>query len=442
MRVSEIWVPVRRDPPKIIAHHAILVERASCTQRPRDCNYGGKADHASEADQHDWEIIAWNRDKLADFAKLVITRRSILKSAALALAPPMINRGRFALFAQSKTEYSSRTLDLIRRSTVIDMLGLLTLDFEKLYTWQLEPESFQSSDFEKLKDSGTTVFHPAVGHHGRNIYAESLRDITLWNNFVSRHSDYFVRIDGPADLARVKSMGKIGILIGEQNSEHFRSVEDVDLFYRLGQRVSLLASRANRIGSGAGDEADGGLSDYGVRIVERMNKVGMAVDVSHCGDRTTLDTFEASQKPVLVTHSNCRALVPNRRRCKTDEVIKKMAVKGGVMGITLIRSFVRARGPTTIEHALDHIDRVARLSGVEHIGIGTDVDLDGRAKLPSEELKARQINPATTDLDRINYRKKIYDLTEGLVRRKYTDRNIELILGGNFQRALCQIWTA
>jgi len=388
------------------------------------------------------QVIPHNRDKLADFAELMITRRSILKSAALPLAAPMINVGRFALFAQSKTDYSSRTLELIRRSTVIDMLGLLTLDFEKLYAWQLEPESFQSTDFQKLKDSGTTVFHPAVGHHEGDIYAESLRDMTLWNNFVSRHSDYFVRIDGPADLAYVKSVGKIGILIGEQNSEHFRSVGDVDLFYRLGQRVSLLASRANRIGSGAGDEADGGLSDYGVRIVERMNKLGMAVDVSHCGDRTTLDTFEASQKPVLITHSNCRALVPNRHRCKTDEVIKKMAVKGGVMGITLIRSFVRARGPTTIEHALDHIDRVGRLCGVEHIGIGTDVDLDGRAKLPREELKARRINPATTDLDRINYRKKIYDLTEGLVRRKYTDRNIELILGGNFQRALCQIWTA
>jgi membrane dipeptidase len=372
----------------------------------------------------------------------VITRRSILKNTAFTLAAPLINRGRFALFAQSKTEYSIRTLDLIGRSTVIDMLGLLTLDFQKLYRWLREPESFQISDFQKLKDSGTTVFHPAVGHRGRDIYAETLRDVTLWNNFVSRHSDYFLRIDDPADLARVKPSGKIGILLGEQNSEHFRSVEDVDLFYRLGQRVSQLTYQGNRIGSGAGDEADGGLSEYGAQIVERMNRLGMAVDVSHCGDRTTLDTFEASRKPVLVTHSNCRALVPNRRRCKTDEVIKKMAVKGGVMGITLIRCFVSARGPTTIEGALDHIDRVARLSGMEHIGIGTDVDLDGRAKLPSEELKARQINPATTDLDRLNYRKKIYDLTEGLVRRKYTDRNIELILGGNFQRALCQIWTA
>jgi hypothetical protein len=148
VRVSEIWLPVRRDPPKILAHHPILVERASCPQRPRDCNYGRKADHASEADQHDVEIIAWNRDKLADFAELVITRRSILNSAAFALAAPMINGGRFALFAQSKTEYSSRTLNLIRRSTVIDMLGLLTLDFQKLYTWQLEPESSIAAIFK------------------------------------------------------------------------------------------------------------------------------------------------------------------------------------------------------------------------------------------------------------------------------------------------------
>src|SRR5260221_11622150 len=98
-----------------------------------------------------------------------------------------------------------------------------------------------------------------------------------------------------------------------------------------------------------------------------------------------------------------------------------MALQGGVMGITLIRSFVSQGGPATIEDALDHIDRVARLSGVEHIGIGTDVDLDGRAKLSSKALQARRISPNATDLDGINYCKKIYDITECLVRRKYTD---------------------
>ncbi len=157
-----------------------------------------------------------------------------------------------------------------------------------------------------------------------------------------------------------------------------------------------------------------------------MNSVGMVVDISHCADRTTLDAIEASRKPVLITHSNCRALVPNSSRCKTDEAIRKAAAKGGVMGFTMIRFFVRSGGSATIENVLDHIDHLSRLTGVEHAGIGTDVDLVGRGH--------------TTDLDGIRYAKKIFDLTEGLVRRKYGREHIELILGGNFRRALSEIW--
>ena len=164
-----------------------------------------------------------------------------------------------------------------------------------------------------------------------------------------------------------------------------------------------------------------------------MNEVGMAVDISHCGDRTTMNAIEASRKPVLITHSNCRALVPGSARCKTDEAIQHMSAKGGVMGITMVRSFVRAAGQVTIEHVLDHIDHLTKLVGVEHAGIGSDVDLDGRDT---------RIRPARRfDLDGIDYAKKIYDLTEGLVSRNYSSRNIELILGGNFARALTETWT-
>src|SRR5207302_10662011 len=113
----------------------------------------------------------------------------------------------------------------------------------------------------------------------------------------------------------------------QQNSDHFRTVEDVDRFYKLGQRVSQLTYIHNRIGGGSSDGNDTGLSAYGVQVVERMNAVGMAVDISHCGDRTSLDAIEASKKPVLVTHSNCRALVPNSARCRTDEAIERMAAK-------------------------------------------------------------------------------------------------------------------
>ena len=352
---------------------------------------------------------------------------------ALITGAPMINRGRFRLFAGTTAEYSTGTLDLVGDSTVIDMLGLLTLDFRKLSAWQLDPRRFQDSDYQPLKSSGITIFHPAVGYTEGDVYAASLRDITGWNSFIRSHPEKFLRVDSAASLEQIKTSGKIGIVIGQQNSAHFRSVDDVDRFYRLGQRVSQLTYVQNRLGGGSSDAYDSGLTPYGGQVIERMNAVGMAVDVSHCADRTTLEAIDISRKPVLVTHSNCRALVPAAARCKTDGAIRRLASKGGVMGITMIRFFVRAQGPATINDVLDHIDHVVKLVGVEHVGVGTDVDLVGRD---------RGAHPAPrADLDGLRYARKIFDLTEGLLRRKYARRDIELILGGNFQRALAEIWT-
>jgi len=366
-------------------------------------------------------------------SKLVISRRSLLSGAAFAVAAPMLNRSRFSLYAQNEAVYSALTLDLIHRCTVIDMLGLVTLNFSKLSTWQADPGRFRPADFKRLKDSGITIFHPAVGYTTGDVHASSLRDIHGWNALIAARGDDFLRVDCAADVERAKSQGKIGILIGQQNSEHFRTVDDVDRFYKLGQRVSQLTYIHNRIGGGSSDGNDTGLTAYGAQIVERMNSVGMAVDISHCGDRTTLEAIEASKKPVLVTHSNCRALVPYSARCKSDDAIVRAAAKGGVIGVTMVRGFVRTGGPTTIEDVLDHIDHIAKLAGVEHVGLGSDVDLDGRDVHIRPKRKY--------DLDGIDYAKKIYDLTEGLFRRKYSVGDIELILGGNFQRALSEIWS-
>ncbi len=250
---------------------------------------------------------------------------------------------------------------------------------------------------------------------------------------MNAHQDEFLRVDAPADFQRAKSDGKIGILIGQQNSKHFRTVDDVASFYRLGQRVSQLTYVRNRLGGGSSDAVDIGLTGFGAQIVERMNALGMAVDISHCGDRTTLDAIEASTKPVLITHSNCRALVPSSPRCKTDEAIRKTAAKGGVIGVTMVRYFVHTGATATIEDVLDHVDHVVQLVGVEHVGLGSDVDLDGRDAHPNLTRK--------NDLDGIDYARKVFDLTEGLLRRSYSPANVELILGGNFQRALSDIWT-
>src|SRR6185369_16568485 len=235
----------------------------------------------------------------------LITRREALKRAAFAgagaLAAPMFNRGRYRVFAASPTEYSARAIDLVKRATVIDMLSVLTLDFNKQAKWFADPESFTAADLQPFRDSGINVFHPAIGLGGPQAYEETLKFFASWNGFIADQDDHFMRVDSAADLDRVKTSGKIGILLGLQNSDQFRTPADVDFFRGLGQRVSQLTYNArNLIGNGSTERRDEGISDFGVVIIERMNKVGMAVDVSHCGDLTTLDAFEISKKPVLI----------------------------------------------------------------------------------------------------------------------------------------------
>ncbi len=336
------------------------------------------------------------------------------------------------LWCQNTSPYSTAAIDLVHESTVIDMLGLLTLDYRKLCMWQCTRDTFSAADLKRLKDSGITVFHPAVGFTKGDIYQQSLDDLTRWNQFLAAHSADFLRVDTPADIERAKAIGKLGIILGLQNSSHFREVTDVNRFFALGQRVSQLTYTPNRIGGGSTDPRDGGLTEFGAAVVARMNELGMAIDISHCADRTTLDAIAASTKPVLITHSNCRSIVTGSARCKTDEEIKALAQRGGVMGITMIRFFCTMGGTATIENVLDHIDHVVKIAGVEHVGIGSDMDQEGHDHGP------KLAKPA--DLDGIDYSQKMYRVAEGLLRRGYSKDDVGLILGGNFKRVLSEIW--
>ena len=236
--------------------------------------------------------------------------------------------------------------------------------------------------------------------------------------------------------------------MGLQNADQFREPKDVKAFYQLGLRCAQLTYNSqNALGSGSTDRVDGGVSDFGAEIIKAMNEVGMLVDVSHCGDRTTLDAIELSPKPIAITHSNCRAL-NNHPRLKTDEAIQKLAAKGGVMGITGVRMFVRDREPTTIEHLVDHIDHVVKLVGIEHVGIGSDSDLNGYDDMPPDQLKELRASYKASyafrdkiDTDGYDHPQKIFDLTEALIRRGYSDDNISAVLGGNFRRLLGATWT-
>jgi membrane dipeptidase len=133
---------------------------------------------------------------------------------------------------------------------------------------------------------------------------------------------------------------------------------------------------------------------------------------------------------------------------RSDEVIRAVGKAGSVFGVTGVRNFVAPKEPTTIEHMLDHYDYVAKMIGVEHVGIGSDIDLDGYDDMPKaayDRLKAGYKGSYAfrdkIDIDEVAHPKRMYDLTDGLIRRKYSDDQILGILGGNFKRVLSEIWT-
>lgn len=373
-----------------------------------------------------------------------LTRRHALAGAfATAAAMPFAGLAATPQLAAAPKGYSTRAVDLVRRSLIIDMLGPLKIEMGR----EFYAAPLSEKDAAEFRASGITGFHHAVGLGGPNARESALAYFAVWGNFVARNSHVFTAVGLASDLDRAKRDGKCAVIMGLQNADHFFRPDDVKFFYDLGQRCSQLTYNSqNRIGSGSTERVDGGISDFGVSIIEAMNEVGMLIDVSHSGDRTTLDAIAISKKPIAITHSNARALV-DHPRVKTDEAIRALAAKGGVFGITGVRNFISKTEPTTIVQLVDHIDHIARLVGIEHVGIGTDSDLNGYDDVSPEMNKrlrgAYKDSYAfrdKIDTDGFDHPLKMYDLTEELIRRKYSDANIEAVLGGNFKRLLTATW--
>ena len=386
-----------------------------------------------------------------------VTRREAMRALVAGLAAPAVLRGRYRLFAQSNAQYSARAVGLVESSIVVDLLNQFQFpDFAvrppKIDQWLSQPGTFTAADFARYKGSGITSFSLGAG---AGSYEDAMNFFARWNGFLAGYPDWLTRIADTTDFGRAKAQNKVGVMLTFQDSTHFRSPDDVQAFFGLGQRISQLTYNFNnRIGSGFLEQRDGGLSVFGQSIMQRMQQVGMAVDVSHCGDQTTLDALDAATRPVIFTHATARALVPGHLRCKTDEAIRKMAKSGGVMGIAMIRFMVRGSEPVTIEHLLDHVDYVARLTGVEHVAIGSDMDLAGNPNATNGggfdprtqpnffRYQYHEDGDGAITIRGLNHSQRVFDLTEGLIRRRYTDAQIAQILGGNAVRVLGTIWPA
>ncbi|HYZ87013.1 MAG TPA: membrane dipeptidase, partial [Bryobacteraceae bacterium] len=222
-----------------------------------------------------------------------LTRRDLLASCAkaglLSAGAPFVARRELSLNGAPARTYSTRTIDLINDSLVVDMLGLLTLDWAKQKRWLEHPESFEATEWAKFKRSGITVFHPAIEYPCTEprVFTKALFE--NWARFAQTNSRHFQTVFSACCLTAARKTGRVALVLGTQNSSHFEQISDVEFFYGLGQRVSQLTYNSrNNIGNGCTEYPDSGLTDFGSAVVSEMNRVGMAIDVSHAGDHTTL----------------------------------------------------------------------------------------------------------------------------------------------------------
>jgi membrane dipeptidase len=257
------------------------------------------------------------------------------------------------------------------------------------------------------------------------------------------------------DIRAAKAAGAAGIIVGFQNSDAFEGrLELVEVFHRLGLRICQLTyQRRNLAADGTGEPANAGLSLFGRGLVAELNRLGILIDLSHTSSKGTLETIELSEQPVAVTHACLQAFNPVPRN-KTDEEIKALAANGGVFGMNAIARLLSPRGRdegATISQFVDQIDYVVDLVGIDHVGLGLDIN-EG---LTPELFAARKKGFLTEfpelrmggdfpfehyyllDLTTMRDMKRI---TEALVDRGYSDADVLKVLGGNFVTLFEQVW--
>jgi len=216
--------------------------------------------------------------------------------------------------------------------------------------------------------------------------------------------------------------------------------------WKMGIRVIQLSyNDATALGCGCTEPNDTGLTSVGQQVVQIMNKLGMVVDLSHTGNRTARDAAEVSEDPVTFTHANPLAL-KDKPRNKPDDLIRLVAEKGGIMGVTPYASFCKsAPGERpTVEDFLDQVDYVVQLIGIDHVGIGTD-KFEGRTELEyTTEFKSRypklMVEFEHRHMVGFSSISNWPVITEGLIKRGYSDEDCGKILGGNFFSLFKKIW--
>lgn len=310
-------------------------------------------------------------------------------------------------------------------------------------------------DPKKAVEAGITAAVIDLSLFPRN-FPGAVDALAEWSSVFHRANSGFLKVLKGADLQEAKRQGKLGVILACQDAAILDSstgsvndynLRNLRLFYDLGLRVlQLTHNERNSIGDSFREKSDAGLSRLGEKVVAEMNALGMVVDTSHCGDRTTLEAIRLSTKPAAVTHAGCRALYPTLRN-KPDEVIRALAEKGGYFGIFNMSNWLTARDHSTPDDVVDHIDHVVKLGGIELAGFGSDHPVLGDPTPQKEKVEGMQgyvdRNPGMPGAEPLHGHVTVSELdgptrlavlASALARRGYKEEAVEKILGGNFAR--------
>ncbi len=303
---------------------------------------------------------------------------------------------------------------------------------------------WDEAEYEAVKRSGYTGIVTSLD---RRDLQTAIDELLAWKKRVAEFPDRYLIALEARDFERAKREGKLAVMMNFQNSTMLEGdADNVEALHALGMRsFQLTYNSRNLIGDGCLERTNAGLSDFGVEVVSRMNKLGVLIDLSHCGVQTTLDGIAFSDKPAAITHSMVETFRPGHPRAKTDEQIKALGDKGGVFGVAALGYFI-GKNPgtdTTIETYADHIDYAVNLIGAEHVGLSTDYPVRGLESWITREnwYEPRlEIYKPSYDVQwppyipELDPPERFRNLVAVLDRRGWKTRDLERLLGGNWMR--------
>jgi len=286
------------------------------------------------------------------------------------------------------------------------------------------------------------------------MFLEAQKMIKEWDNFVSNHSDVFMKVTNFTQLREAKHSGKVGFIYNFQMSAPFGwDLEKLETFYGMGVRqIQLTGGRRNYIADSCWEPTNAGLSRHGCEVVEAFNDLGIIADLSHVGEQSAFDAIKISKKPVIFSHSGCYSLCPHPRNV-SDRNIKAMADRGGTFCVYNQSGWLTKNPVISMDHYLAHIEHVIKIAGEDHVGVGTDQDAVDMSAMRPDEVQRHQagFERRRKDYPQLDWKVKhmrvpelshplrLLHLTQALHRKGYKARTIEKIIGGNYVRVFKEI---